>query len=94
MDTFAKMVTVARYLPGHAEADVGKTHATVDEKNGKTGQREKPVEDHAAVFGQVDECKATKQQLHDHHIDGATLLVNLGQELGCHTYILLALQCA
>jgi hypothetical protein len=73
-----------RDLPSHAEADVGKADTAVDEENGKTRQGEKPVEDHIAVLSQVDECEAAEQELHDNDIDGATLLVDLGQELGCH----------
>ena len=73
-----------RDLPSHAEADVGKTNTAVDEENGKTGKGEKPVENHVTVLSQVDECEAAEQELHDNDVDGATLLVDLGQEFGSH----------
>lgn len=67
---------------------MGETDAAVDEKNGETGEGEEPVEDHAAALSQVDESQAAEQELHDDHVDGATLLVDLGKELGCHACIL------
>jgi hypothetical protein len=63
---------------------VGKTDTTVDEENGKTRKREKPVENLTTALGQVDECEAAEQELQDDHVDGAALLVDLGEELGCH----------
>lgn len=63
---------------------MGKTNTTVDEENGKTGQREEPVENLATALRQVDECEASKQELQDNDVDGATLLVDLGQELRSH----------
>lgn len=78
---------VAVCFPGQAEADVGEANAAVDEEDGETGQRQEPVEDGVAVVCQVDECKATEQELHDDHVDGAALAVNLSEELGCHAWI-------
>lgn len=63
---------------------MGETDTAVDEENGKTGQRQEPVENIATILCQVDECEAAEQKLHDDHIDGAALLVDLGEELGCH----------
>jgi len=76
-----------RDLPGHAEADVGEADTTVDEENGKTRQRQKPAENITTVFSQVDECEAAKQELHDNNVDGAALLVDLGEELGSHACV-------
>jgi len=77
----------ARNLPCHTEADVGKTDTAVNEENGKTRQRKEPVEDLVTVVGQVDECEAAEEKLHNDYVDGATLLVNLGEELGGHACI-------
>jgi hypothetical protein len=72
------------HLPSRTEANVGKTDTGVDEENGKTGQGEEPIEDHASALCQIDERQATEQQLQDDHVDGATLLVDLSQEFGGH----------
>lgn len=66
---------------------MGKADTTVDEENGKTRQRQEPSEDFATALCQVDEREAAEQELQDDNVDGATLLVNLGQELGSHACI-------
>jgi hypothetical protein len=65
---------------------VSKTDSTVDEDDGKTRQGQKPVEDRAAVVSQVDEGQAAEKKLQNDHGNRATLLVDLGQELGCHAW--------
>lgn len=63
---------------------MGDSDTTVDEDDGETGQGEEPVEDVTTVVCQIDECQAAEEELDDDHGDGATLLVDLGHELGCH----------
>jgi hypothetical protein len=63
---------------------MGKANTAVDEENGETRQGKEPVEDISTVFGQVDECKTSEEQLEDDDVDGATLLVDICEEFGSH----------
>lgn len=72
------------HIPSHAESDVGQTDASVNEEDSKTRERQKPAENVAAVVSKVDECQATKEELHEDDIDGTALLVDLGEEFGRH----------
>lgn len=77
---------VIRDLPGHAEANVSDTDATVNEQDRKARQRQKPSENGSTIVCQVDEGQAAEQELQDDHGDGAAFLIDLGQKCGCHTY--------
>lgn len=77
---------VAIVLPCLTEADVGQTDGTVDEEVCNSGKGEQPVEEHLATttLGLVGKRQKTENKLQDNGRNGATLFVNVGEELWCH----------
>lgn len=67
---------------------MGEADGPVDEENGETRQGQEPREDHTTIICQVDKGEETKEQLENDDADWATLLVNIGEELGAHAWML------
>jgi hypothetical protein len=66
---------------------MGEANGPVDEEDGETGQRQEPREDDTTIFCQVDEGEETKEQLENNYADRSALLVNIGEELGAHAWM-------
>lgn len=76
--------SATRVCPALAETDVREVDAAPDEEVGKTGKGQKPGEENATSSSQVDEGQETEGHLEDDGGDRATLLVDVGEELGGH----------
>lgn len=76
--------SATRVCPTLAETDVREVDAAPDEEVGKTGKGQKPGEENATSSSQVDEGQETEGHLEDDGGDRATLLVDVGEELGGH----------
>ena len=61
-----------------------KVDATPDEEVGKTSQGKQPGEKNGASRGKVDEGQETESKLQNDGGNGATLLVNVSEDLGSH----------
>lgn len=73
---------VALVLPSLAEADVGDTDGEPGEKCGETRKGNKPVEDGATNISEVDVGKRAEGDDEDERPEGATSLVDVGEDLG------------
>lgn len=71
-------------LPGVAEANMSQRNTAINEEDGKTRQRQEPVENISTVWRQVDESEASEEELKDDHRNRATLSVNVSEQLGTH----------
>lgn len=76
--------SAARVCPTLAETNVRKVDATPDKEVGETGKGQKPGEENATSSSQVNESQETEGHLEDDGRDRATLLVDVGEELGGH----------
>ena len=76
--------SATRVCPTLAETNVREVDAAPDEEVGKTGKGQKPGEENATSSSQVDEGQETERHLEDDGGDRATLLVDVGEELGGH----------
>ncbi|GKT53638.1 LOW QUALITY PROTEIN: hypothetical protein ColTof3_00977 [Colletotrichum tofieldiae] len=75
---------VALHLPGHAHADVRQANGAPDEEVRETRKGEEPGKDGAAVGRLADEGEQTKGNLNQDAPDGATMLIDVGEEARGH----------
>ena len=74
------------HLPSHSESNVSNTDTAVDEQDGETGKGEEPVENSTTIRSQIDESKATEQELDDNNGHRTTLLVDICEQFRSHTF--------